>query len=223
MALRVWPNDTLTAKAAQKRMRDSYLNAVKAYIFKKNPANPLKSIVDIGCSVGVSTFYLADAFRQAKNIYGFDLSPYFLAVAKLRQSSSDLITGDFEEAMLERIRWIHGKAEQTCFQTNEMDLVSVSFLLHELPQAPSNNIFKELYRITKPGGIIALTDNNPRSPVIQNLPPILFTLMKSTEPWSDEYYVYNVEGSLEATGFVNVETLSTDPRHRTIIAMKPFE
>lgn len=223
MALRVWPNEILTAKMAQRRMRNSYLDAVKAYISKNSRTNPLKSIVDIGCSVGVSTFYLADAFHQAKNIYGFDLSPYFLAVAKLRQSNRDWITGDFKEARLDRISWVHGKAEQTDFQTNEMDLVSVSFLLHELPQAPSNNIFKELYRITKPGGVISLTDNNPRSPVIQNLPPILFTLMKSTEPWSDEYYVYDVERALEATGFINIETLSTDPRHRTIVAMKPVK
>lgn len=32
-----------------------------------------------------------------------------------------------------------------------------------------------------------------RSPVIQNLPPAIFTLMKSTEPWSDEYYLMDFE------------------------------
>jgi hypothetical protein len=32
-----------------------------------------------------------------------------------------------------------------------------------------------------------------RSKVIQNLPPVIFTLMKSTEPHSDVYYTFDVE------------------------------
>lgn len=35
-----------------------------------------------------------------------------------------------------------------------------------------------------------------RSKVIQNLPPVIFTLMKSTEPHSDAYYTFNVEVTL---------------------------
>lgn len=34
------------------------------------------------------------------------------------------------------------------------------------------------------GGVFGLTDNDPESPVIRGLPPVLFTLMKSTEPWA---------------------------------------
>jgi hypothetical protein len=37
---------------------------------------------------------------------------------------------------------------------------------------------KECKRLLRPGGTLALADNNPRSKVIQNLPPVLFTLMK---------------------------------------------
>jgi ubiquinone/menaquinone biosynthesis C-methylase UbiE len=75
-------------------------------------------------------------------------------------------------------------------------LVAASFMFHELPQAPSDAILREMYRLTVPGGVVAITDNNPRSPVIQGLPPALFTLMKSTEPWSDEYYTYDLEAAL---------------------------
>jgi hypothetical protein len=94
--------------------------------------------------------------------------------------------------------------------------------------------------------MVAITDNNPKSPVIQNLPPALFTLMKSTEPWTDEYYVFDIgkvtpeiyyqpnrtiylftytsvcspEQALVDAGFVDVRTEATDPRHRTILARK---
>ena len=53
--------------------------------------------------------------------------------------------------------------------------------------------------------------------MIQNLPPVLFTLMKSTEPWSDEYYAFDVEACMEAAGFAGVRTVATDPRHRTVL------
>jgi len=53
------------------------------------------------------------------------------------------------------------------------------------------------------------------------LPPALFILMKSTEPWSDEYYTFDVEKTLKEVGFDYKITLPSDPRHRTIIALKP--
>ena len=68
--------------------------------------------------------------------------------------------------------------------------------------------------------MVAITDNNPKSQVIQNLPPALFTLMKSTEPHSDEYYAFAIERALERLGCVDVKTVATDPRHRTIMARK---
>ena len=44
--------------------------------------------------------------------------------------------------------------------------------------------------------------------------------MKSTEPWTDEYYTLNVEALLEDIGFARVLTQESDPRHRTILAFK---
>lgn len=60
-----------------------------------------------------------------------------------------------------------------------------------------------------------------RSETIQNLPPALFTLMKSTEPWSDEYYQMDVEAALREIGFKEVVTEEADHRHRTILALEP--
>jgi hypothetical protein len=62
-------------------------------------------------------------------------------------------------------------------------------------------------RLLRPGGHLAIVDNNPQSSVIQNLPPVLFTLMKSTEPWSDDYYTFNVEAAMQSVGFEHMERL----------------
>jgi len=215
MALRVWPNDGLTAAQAQDRLRFSFLDEVNAYLKSKGVASP-KSIIDVGCSVGVSTDYLARFFPGAEKILGLDLSAHFLAVAKQRQDSA----GINDDIGLSRISWKHAKVEESNLPAGEFDLTSVSFMFHELPQKESSEIVQELYRITRKGGVLAITDNNPRSPVIQGLPPALFTLMKSTEPHSDEYYTFDLEGSLLLAGFSDVKTVASDPRHRTILAFK---
>lgn len=49
---------------------------------------------------------------------------------------------------------------------------------------------------------------------------MLFTLMKSTEPWSDEYFSFNVEEAMKREGFRGVITTESDPRHRTVTGYK---
>ena len=55
---------------------------------------------------------------------------------------------------------------------------------------------------------------------MQNLPPALFTLMKSTEPWSDEYYAFDLEGAMREGGFAHVETAEADHRHRAVLGLR---
>jgi ubiquinone/menaquinone biosynthesis C-methylase UbiE len=205
MALRVWPQDKLTWEAAQTRLRSSFHQ-----VLAQNITHPVERILDIGCSVGISTLAL-HRYYQAQNpsvtTTGLDLSPYMLTVAKHRDSKGV-------------ITWLHGLAEQTGFADQSFDLITLQFVIHELPHQASAEIFQEIHRLLVEGGSIALVDNNPQSQVIQNLPPVLFTLMKSTEPWSDDYYTFDVEAALQSAGFINITTCESDPRHRTLTAQK---
>jgi ubiquinone/menaquinone biosynthesis C-methylase UbiE len=207
MAMRVWPDENLAWDTAQHRLRGSFHRILAQH----GPTN-VQDILDIGCSVGISTrslqqFYHTQHPDRPLNTIGLDLSPYMLSVAQLRDP-------------LNEIKWQHGQAEATGFADQSFDLVSLQFVTHELPQQATRDIFREIFRILRPGGCLAIVDNNPQSKVIQNLPPVLFTLMKSTEPWSDEYYTFDLEAALAEAGFNKIITEPSDPRHRTIIAKR---
>jgi ubiquinone/menaquinone biosynthesis C-methylase UbiE len=207
MALRVWPQECLTWQSAQERLRNSFHQVLAEY-----GPSPVQDILDMGCSVGISTLTLHRYFTQAQTepvrTLGLDLSPYMLAVAKTHDTHHEIAA------------WIHSPAEATGLPPESFDLVSLQFVTHELPRQATLKIFREAWRLLRTGGAIALVDNNPQSPVIQNLPPVLFTLMKSTEPWSDDYYTFDLEQALEQVGFRPPVTVPSDPRHRTIVARK---
>jgi ubiquinone/menaquinone biosynthesis C-methylase UbiE len=224
MALRVWPAEvaagSLGWRDAQARLRDSFTGAVAEYAAKHGCALSASDVhlLDVGCSVGISTRALCDAFPAAARVTGLDLSPFMLAVAAARDAAE--AQGSAAAAAASRREWVHGLGEATRLEDDSVALYSASFLFHELPQAPTRDVLAEAHRVLRPGGIFAMVDNNPRSAVIQNLPPALFTLMKSTEPHSDEYYTHDLENCLRAAGFEDVMTVPTDPRHRTVLGVK---
>ncbi|MBD2207079.1 class I SAM-dependent methyltransferase [Calothrix sp. FACHB-1219] len=208
MALRVWPKENLTWEVAHARLRGSFHQVLATYAPQE-----VRDILDIGCSVGVSTLALHRYYQQKQShpvrTVGLDLSPYMLTVARNLDTKGEIT------------EWIHAQAENTKLPDNSFDLVTLQFVTHELPGYASQAIFAEALRLLRPGGAIAIVDNNPKSQVIQNLPPVLFTLMKSTEPWSDDYYTFDIEATLQAVGFAPPVTVASDPRHRTIVARKP--
>ncbi|HSM84280.1 MAG TPA: class I SAM-dependent methyltransferase [Nodosilinea sp.] len=208
MALRIWPQDDLSWQAAQDRLRQSFL----AVLDQHGPAQ-VSDILDVGCSVGISTLSLHRhyAAKQPVRTVGLDLSPYMLAVAQAQDTEGEIA------------QWVHAPAEATGFPDASFDLVTLQFVVHELPRTATRAIFAEARRLLRPGGALAIVDNNPKSPVIQALPPVLFTLMKSTEPWSDDYYTFDLEAALEAAGFAVTVVVASDPRHRALVAVKRGE
>ena len=208
MGLRIWKDEDLTWQEAQQRLRHSFYSILEPYL-----PPTVENILDLGCSVGVSTLSLHRYFSQRQNTaiatIGLDLSPYMLAVAQTSDSQREVS------------KWLHGLGESTGLADNSLDLVTLQFVIHELPRQATKSIFKEVLRVLKPGGVMGIVDNNPASPVIQSLPPVLFTLMKSTEPWSDDYYTFDVEAAIKEAGFNCQTTVASDPRHRTLIGIKP--
>ncbi len=198
---RIWPDGGVQGDA---RLRQSYHSVLQSQL----PVPP-QAIADLGCSVGMSTFALQAAFPGAE-LTGIDLSPYFLAVANHRSTG--------RQSDQPAPHWVHAAAETTGLPAAAFDLVSASLLFHELPQRAAIAIFQEARRLLRPGGHLAIMDMNPQSDIYAKMPPYILTLLKSTEPWLDEYFALDIEAAIAAAGFHRPTITPNTPRHRVILA-----
>jgi ubiquinone/menaquinone biosynthesis C-methylase UbiE len=195
---RLWPD---AGRESSSRLRQNYIAALKSHI-----SSAPQAIADLGCSVGMTTFALQQAYPIAE-ITGVDLSPYFLAIARYRAQQHQA-----------NVNWIHAAAESTGLPSASFDLVSVFLVFHELPQSAAIAVLHEARRLLRPEGHLAITDVNPHSPTHAKMPPYVLTLLKSTEPYMDEYFALDLENAIAEAGFECPTVTSISPPHRTLIA-----
>jgi ubiquinone/menaquinone biosynthesis C-methylase UbiE len=200
---RIWKD---TGADGDAMLRQSYHTLLKQHI-----PTPPKTILDLACSVGMSTFALQAVYPDAQ-LTGIDLSPYFLAIAHYRSSQKE------NTGAQSPITWIHAAAEATGLPDASFDLVSAHLLFHELPQTAAIAILQEARRLLRPGGHLAIMDMNPKSEIYAQMPPYVLTLLKSTEPYLDEYFALDLEQAIYDAGFNRPTVTSNSPRHRTVIA-----
>lgn len=187
-------------KQGDAKLRQSYHKIVNE--IKTQP----KDILDLGCSVGMSTFALQEIYPDA-NLTGVDLSPYFLAVAQYNSQERNV-----------KINWKNAAAEATGLPDASFDLVSACLLFHELPQVASKQILSEARRLLRPGGYLTIMDMNPKSEIYAKMPPYILTLLKSTEPYLDDYFSLDIEQAIVDAGFETPTITANTLRHRTIVA-----
>lgn len=219
-----WPDADVDD--AQLWMRSNTTTHVANYLsgYNSNILNPRdhqhrdytnpRNILDIGCSVGISSEFYQKQFPNAK-VTGVDLSPYFLAVAAWRSELRDKNSRVIE--------YIHGNAEQLNFMNGSQSLVTCNYLFHEVPFAATKNILQEIYRVLEPHGIISITDIEP-SVINQNknglLTPFRRWMFEVTEPHIFSYYENDMRELLFQCGFVNIVKARNDPVNSVWIAKK---
>jgi SAM-dependent methyltransferase len=108
------------------KLRQSYHDVLLAQL----PQAP-ETILDLHCTVGLSTFTLQECYPQAK-MTGLNFSPHYVTLAHYH--------GQQREA---QINWVHALPEATGLGEQSFDLVSAFLLFHEMPQDPTRRIFRE--------------------------------------------------------------------------------
>lgn len=207
IALNYWKE--VNPLTTQDWLRYNISKNIKAYLKNTSLISQPKTILDVGCSVGISSEFLYKSFRDS-NITGIDLSPFFVALAKLRAEEFDI-----------PIQYMHRNAENTHFDKDTFDLVTCNFLMHELPEHATKNILEEIRSILVSGGTIAIIDLTPKS--LKNdffVSQFRRWAFEVTEPHIYGYYNRDINLLLTQAGFVNVKQIKNDPINSVWLASK---
>lgn len=119
-----------------------------AAIFIKNKAPDFapKHILDMGCAVGHATLPYVDAYPRA-DVHGIDVGPDLLRYGHARARS-----------MGKTVHFKQANAEETDYADASFDLITTHIVLHETSRRGLPAIFKECFRLLKPGGIMMHID-----------------------------------------------------------------
>lgn len=191
--------DVMTAIASPPRevwVRQHLLNAI---------AGKPQTILDLGCGTGSSTLMLKQTFPSA-DVVGMDLSPLMLVVARHKAQRAGL-----------DIRWQHGLAETTEWEDASVELVTASFLVHEMPPVITQRVLAECFRLLCPGGQVVILDGNQR---ILRHTDWLIALFR--EPYSKVYAAGCMEDWMKAAGFESVQTVPFGWIHQLTVGKKPL-
>jgi demethylmenaquinone methyltransferase/2-methoxy-6-polyprenyl-1,4-benzoquinol methylase len=102
--------------------------------------SPTTKILDLCCGSGQATEILVES---SQNVVGLDASP-----RSIQRAKQNVPQAEYVEAF----------AEQMPFTDNQFDLVHTSAAMHEMNPSQLRQIFAEVYRVLKPGGIFTLVD-----------------------------------------------------------------
>jgi len=185
-------------------------------------------VVDLGCGCGTSARRIGQRYKQCQTIYGIDLSPYFIGVGKAllelapkgHKEGGNWVTTIHPD---DRIDLRLGDATNTNLPDNSVDVVNLSLVIHEMPISITCQVIDEAFRILKNGGQIWISEMDFDSPAYaaQRSNALLFSLLRATEPFLDEY----ADGCEEIRSYMlqnfgDVRITAATGRHYALVATK---
>ena len=139
-------------------------------------------VLDLCCGAGQTTRFLV---QKSSQVTGLDISPVALSRAKNN---------------VPQAKYVEGLAQNIPLADNQFDLVHTSSALHEMTPQELEQIFKEVYRVLKPGGIFALVDfHQPNNQLF--LPPLIIFLWLFETETAWQLLKNNLRQKLTQQGF----------------------
>ncbi|WP_226990695.1 class I SAM-dependent methyltransferase [Methanosarcina acetivorans] len=109
-------------------------------------------VLEVGCGSGAFTTFVARTVGIKGEVYALDIQPGMLMQLKEKLSRP-------ENRDIRNIKLIKGDAHNLPFDDNSFDLVYAITVIQEIPD--KNKVLKEIKRVLKPGGILAVTEFLP--------------------------------------------------------------
>jgi len=130
---------------------NAYFSEYKVIELKKNLSFSPKIIIDFGCGIGRSAFYLKTHFPEAE-IIGVDISEKSLAIAK---------------AQVKEVRFLHANDAELSIIT--ADVVFISCVFHHIPPSEYLKTMRTITALCNVNAMIVTFEHNPYNPVTQYL------------------------------------------------------
>ncbi|WP_293123557.1 class I SAM-dependent methyltransferase [Microcoleus sp. bin38.metabat.b11b12b14.051] len=123
-------------------------------------------ILDLCCGSGQTTQFLA---QYSQDVTGLDASPLSLQRARKNVPSAN---------------YVEAFAESMPFGGGDFDLVHSSVAMHEMQPAQLKQIFQEVHRVLKPGGLFILVDfHRPTNPLFWPGLAVFLWLFETETAW----------------------------------------
>jgi ubiquinone/menaquinone biosynthesis C-methylase UbiE len=185
-------------------MRRQIIPPVVRFLRDEPRAQP--RVLDVACGTGRTLLQMSSALPDAK-LYGLDLSPYYVQVARE-------LCADVADASL-----VCENAENMPFSDGWFDVVTSVYLFHELPKNARRNVLREMLRVLRPGGLLVLED----SAQYLEGEPVAFFLERFSEEFHEPFHRdYLRDGLGDAVREVGFELLSERPCYvsKIVVARK---
>jgi ubiquinone/menaquinone biosynthesis C-methylase UbiE len=174
---------------------------IKPVRMRLAPPNPGMKVLDVGCGTGSD---LELYHRAGCKVYGIDLSPAMLAVARKKFGhSAHLFLTD---------------GAQLPFDNRYFDLILSTYTLHEIPPQVRSSVLHEMIRVLKKNGRILLTDFSP-GPYYFPLGWINWSIITILEVLAGQEHFLNGRDFLKGSGLTGlIKGLPVNKEHTITIS-----
>ena len=146
----------------QQAVKSHYASAATSGLSCGNPTafaslRPGETVVDLGCGGGLDVFLAAKRVGPTGRAIGIDMTPEMLALARRNAARAGLTNVEFHQATIDRLPLMAGT----------VDCVISNCVINLATDKPA--VFREIARVLRPGGRVALSDIALKQPLPDEL------------------------------------------------------